>query len=104
MLGVVAQPSSATESGIVLARQPVIQLLDHFGNPTATSGLAITVSASGGSLIGTTTAAADPVTGLATFTNLAIVGSGTVTLTFSGQGVQPITSSSIAVTGSAPPN
>jgi hypothetical protein len=104
MLGVVTQPSSATVSGIVLARQPVIQLLDHFGNPTTTSGLTITVTASSGSLIGTTTAAADPVTGLATFTDLAIVGSGTVTLTFSGQGVHPITSSSIVVAGSAPPN
>jgi hypothetical protein len=104
MLGVVTQPPSATISGIALARQPVIQLLDHFGNPTATSGLTITVTAAGGSLTGTTTAVADPVTGLATFTDLAIVGSGAVTLTFSGQGVQPITSNPIAVTGSAPPD
>ena len=104
MLGVVTQPPSATISGIALARQPVIQLLDHFGNPTATSGLTITVTAAGGSLTGTTTAVADPVTGLATFTDLAIVGSGAVTLTFSGQGVQPITANPIAVTGSAPPD
>jgi hypothetical protein len=104
MLGIVTQPSSAAVSGVVLAFQPAVQLLDHFGNPTATSGLTITVTVSNGSLIGNTTATADPVTGLASFTNLAIVGSGPVTLTFSGQGVHPTTSSSIAVTSSTPPN
>ena len=103
MLGLATQPSSTATSGIALGRQPVIQLLDHSGNPTATSGLVVTVAVSGGSLLGTTSVVADPVTGLAAFTDLAIVGNGSVTLTFSGAHVQSATSSSITLTSAAPP-
>jgi hypothetical protein len=103
MLGVATQPSSTTTSGVALGRQPVIQLLDHFGNPTATTGLTVTVAVSGGSLLGTTSVTADPVTGLATFTDLAIVASGAVTLTFSGAHVQSVTSATITVTSATPP-
>jgi hypothetical protein len=102
-LSVGTQPSSNATSGTVLGRQPVIQVLDHFGNPTATSGLTVTVSVSSGSLIGTTNVLADPLTGLATFTDLAIVGSGPVTLTFSAARMPSATSSTIAVASGSPP-
>ena len=103
MLGMTTQPATTAESGVALTRQPAVQLLDHSGNPTATSGMTVNVTVSGGSLAGTTSAVADPVTGLATFTDLAIVASGAVTLTFSAPGVQSVTSSSITVS-SAPPS
>jgi hypothetical protein len=53
--------------------------------------------------MGTTSVSADPATGLATFGDLGIVGSGVVTLTFSAQGIQAVTSSSITVSGGAAP-
>lgn len=99
MLAMATQPSSTATSGVALDRQPVIQLQDHFGNPVAAGSLMVTVTASSGALLGTTSVAADPVTGLAAFTDLAITGSGAVTLTFSAQGVQSVTSSSITVSG-----
>src|SRR5207237_6067205 len=104
MLGVTTQPATTAESGIALRRQPVIQLFDHSGNPTATSGLSVSASVSGGgSLLGTTSVVADPVTGLAKFTDLKIVGSGIVTLIFSAPGVQSATSAQITVSSAPPP-
>ncbi|MGE5102546.1 MAG: Ig-like domain-containing protein, partial [Deltaproteobacteria bacterium] len=97
MLGITTQPSSATQSGVVLGVQPIIQLLDHFGNSTATSNLTVTVSVSSGTLAGTTSVVADPVTGVAAFTDLRITGSGDVTLTFTASGVQSATSTVITV-------
>ncbi|MGE5732761.1 MAG: Ig-like domain-containing protein [Gemmatimonas sp.] len=102
MLAVVTQPSATATSGVIIGRQPVIQLQDHFGNPTATSNLTVTVAVSSGSLLGTTGVVADPVTGLATFTDLKIVATGDVTLTFSAPGIQSVTSSSITVSIAAP--
>jgi hypothetical protein len=103
MLVMATQPSAAATSGVVLDAQPAVQLQDHFGNPVAAGSLTITVTASSGSLIGTTSIAADPATGMATFTDLGIVGSGAVTLTFSAQGIQAATSTSITVSGGAAP-
>jgi hypothetical protein len=101
MLAITTQPATTAESGVALAQQPVIQLLDHSGNPTAGS-LSVSVSVSAGaSLAGTTSVVADPVTGVASFTDLKIVGTGTVSLTFSAPGVQSATSGPITVS-SAP--
>jgi len=97
MLVMIAQPSATATSGAMLGSQPAVQLQDHFGNPVPAGSLTITVTVSGGSLSGTTSIAADPVTGMATFTDLGIVGSGVVTLTFSAPGIQGATSSSITV-------
>jgi hypothetical protein len=103
MLAMATQPSATATSGTVLDRQPAIQLQDHFGNPVAAGSLTITVTASGGSLLGTTSISADPVTGVATFADLGILGSGVVTLTFSAPGVQSVTSSSITVSSGGVP-
>jgi hypothetical protein len=101
MLVMATQPSATATSGVLLDRQPVVQLQDHFGNPVAAGSLTITVTASSGSLLGTTSIAADPVTGMGTFADLGVLGSGVVTLTFSAPGVQSVTSSSIMVSGGA---
>jgi len=101
MLAITTPPATTAESGVSLAQQPVIQLLDHSGNPTAGS-LSVSVSVSAGaSLVGTTSVVADPVTGVASFTDLKIVGTGTVSLTFTAPGVQSATSGPITVS-SAP--
>jgi hypothetical protein len=97
MLEMIAQPSATAASGATLGSQPAVQLQDHFGNPVPAGSLTITVTVSSGSLSGTTSIAADPVTGIASFTDLGIIGSGVVTLTFSAPGVQAATSSSITV-------
>jgi hypothetical protein len=103
MLAMATQPSAVATSGVILDRQPVIQLQDHFGNPVAAGSLTITVTTSSGSLVGTTSISADPVTGMATFADLGILGSGVVTLTFSAPGIQSVTSSPITVSsGDAP--
>lgn len=97
MLGITTQPSSSALSGIALDVQPVVQLLDHFGNATGASNLTVTVSASSGTLQGTTSVVANLTTGVAAFTDLKIVGSGDVTLTFTATGVQSATSTVITV-------
>jgi len=97
MLGIMTQPSTVALSGVALDVQPVVQLLDHFGNATAANSLTVTVSASSGTLQGTTSVVANPTTGVAAFTDLKIVGSGDVTLTFTATGVQSATSTVITV-------
>jgi hypothetical protein len=97
MLGITTQPSTVALSGVALDVQPVVQLLDHFGNATAANNLTVTVSASSGTLQGTTSVVANPTTGVAAFTDLKIVGSGDVTLTFTATGVQSATSTVITV-------
>jgi hypothetical protein len=103
MLAMATQPSATATSGVILDRQPAVQLQDHFGNPVAAGSLTITVTASSGSLLGTTSIAADPATGVATFSDLGILGSGVVTLTFSAPGIQSVTSSSITVSSGGAP-
>jgi hypothetical protein len=103
MLAMATQPSATATSGVIVDRQPAIQLQDHFGNPAAAGSLTITVTASSGSLVGTTSISADPVTGMATFADLGILGSGVVTLTFSAPGIQSVTSSPITVSSGGAP-
>jgi hypothetical protein len=83
-LSVQTQPSGAS-SGSAFTGQPVVQILDNAGQPVTTgAGAALTVTATiasgNGSLSGTAAVAA--VNGVATFTNLAITGSGAHTLQF----------------------
>ena len=104
-LSITQQPSSSAASGEVLGRQPVVQLLDADGNPVQQAGLAVTATISGGpsggSLQGGTTAATDGA-GTASFSGLVIVGpTGTYQLTFSGAGLQAVTSTSIQITAGA---
>jgi hypothetical protein len=102
-LSVVTQPSATAVSGVPLAQQPVVQLLDSQGNPSRQSGVAVTASigAGGGSLLGGTTAATDG-EGRATFGGLVLMGTnGTRTLRFTADGFAAVTSSQISLTAAS---
>ena len=100
-LAVRVQPSTTATSGVVLAQQPTVQLLDAQGNDTHTAGVAVKVAigSGGGTLHGTTSRQTDA-NGLATFTDLAIEGSpGARTLRFSASGFAAVSSSTINLAG-----
>ena len=102
-LSVLTQPSANAVSGAVLGQQPVIQLLDAGGNPSAQGGVTVQVviATGGGSLAGTVSTATDG-NGRAAFSNLAIAGPpGTYTLRFSATGFAAVTSTQILL-GAAP--
>lgn len=104
-LAVVTQPATAAITGVILTRQPTVQLKDANGNNAAVTGVAVLVSiASGGGTIGGTTSVSTDANGLATFSDLSLSGAtGTVTLKFTatlnGTSVN-VTSTGIAVTAS----
>jgi hypothetical protein len=98
-LSVRTQPSPNAVSGVALAQQPVIQLLDAGGNEATQGGVAVTVAinSGGGTLGGTLTRATDA-NGRATFTDLVISGApGTRTLKFSASGFAAVTSAQITL-------
>lgn len=96
-LAIATQPGGAV-SGLNLATQPVVQIRDANNTLVSTSSLAVTAAiASGtGTLVGTRTVNA--VSGVASFTNLRIDGTGPHTLTFTATGLTAATSSSFTVT------
>jgi hypothetical protein len=98
-LAITTAPGSAAVSGSVLAPQPVIQLQDANGNAVSQSGVQIhaAIATGGGTLGGTTTVATNS-SGSASFTDLAITGSGAQTIQFTATGLTSITSSTIAIT------
>lgn len=83
-LAIVTQPATSAITGVVLSRQPVVQVKDPSGNNVAQGGIAVTASlaAGPGTLAGLVTVNTDA-TGLASFTNLTLSGyTGMVTLAF----------------------
>ena len=94
---ITTQPAGAV-SGVAFTTQPVVRLKDAAGlNINSTQS--VSVSSTGpGVLSGTLSVAA--VNGVAPFTNLAITGTGSHTLTFTTAGATPATSASFAVAGS----
>ncbi|HVZ50283.1 MAG TPA: PxKF domain-containing protein [Gemmatimonadaceae bacterium] len=97
-LAVVTQPGGAT-SGQPLAPQPVVEIRDAAGLRVTGATNPVTVSVGSGTvtLAGTTTVAA--VDGRATFTNLALSGSGGATLAFASGGLTGATSASVTIAG-----
>lgn len=101
-LAIVVQPAATASQGVVLIRQPTIQLKDASGANSSLAGVPVTVSvASGGGTVGGTVTVSSDVTGLVTFTSLSLNGfAGNVTLLFSavlnGQGAS-VTSAAVAV-------
>ena len=93
-----AQPTSAT-SGTSLPSAVVVQVRDATGVtvPGATTVVSAAVLSGGATLSGTTSVAA--VNGVATFTNLQLIGSGAQTLGFSAAGLTSTTSNAIALAG-----
>ena len=99
-LAIVTQPSSAANTGVTFDRQPVLRIVDAIGNPVASANVTVTAAiASGtGTLQGTLSVTTDA-SGVARFTNLAIVGSGTHTIIFAASGLATVVSAPIVVTG-----
>lgn len=105
-LSIVRQPAASAKSGQALATQPSVQLVDKYGNTVTSSGVQVTASIvapeNGRSLTGTSTAATDNA-GIATFADLAIVGSaGAVSLAFTATEMSSVTSGAIALGAGAP--
>ncbi len=96
-VSITTAPSGAV-SGFALTSQPVVAIVDAGGLvvPGATGLVTATVASGTGTLVGTATA--NVVNGVATFTNLGLNGSGSVTLNFAFPGTTSATSSSIAIT------
>jgi large repetitive protein len=95
-IAITTQPVGAT-AGALLATQPVIKVLDSGSNVVTTASASIEVSASGGTLGGTTTVSTS--SGVATFTDLTFAGTANTnyTLTFAATGYTSQTSSSFSV-------
>jgi hypothetical protein len=99
---VTTQPSGSARSGVVLARQPVVQVVDGTGNPVLQSGITVTASIAsgpaGGTLGGSLTASTNGA-GVATFAGLVLTGpAGSYVLGFGSAGVASVTSTPIALT------
>ena len=97
-LGVSTQPSGAT-SGQPFSVQPIVQVRDAGNGVVVGSSAAVTASLASGSgaLSGATTVTA--ASGVATFTDLTITGTGAHALTFSSTGLAAAQSASFSVVG-----
>lgn len=98
-LEIVTQPGSPTQSGVALSPQPVVRLIDAFGNVVPLTGRAVTAALvsppAGASLTNPTEGTVD---GVATFSGLAITGpEGTYTLSFTSTGVTSATADPISL-------
>ena len=101
-LAITTQPSATAQSGTPFPQQPVVQLLDGASNSVSQSGVSVTaaVASGGGTLSGTTTISTGT-NGAATFTDLAITGSGAQTLQFTSAGLTGATSASVTVSATS---
>ncbi|HTR79897.1 MAG TPA: carboxypeptidase-like regulatory domain-containing protein, partial [Gemmatimonadaceae bacterium] len=102
-LALISPPSAVAANGAVFAQQPVLQLRDASGNAATSAGVGVAVSiATGGGTIGGTVLATTNGSGVATFTNLSIVGLiGSRTLSFSATGLVGVASPAITITPGA---
>jgi hypothetical protein len=99
-LTITTQPSGSVAAGAVFAQQPVLQLRDASGNAVSQAGVVVTAAiATGGGTLGGTLTATTSATGVATFTNLSIVGAvGDRTLSFSAPSLTGATSATVTIT------
>jgi hypothetical protein len=97
-LAMVAQPPASVKSGAVLAPAPSVRLEDATGNGVAVAGVPVTVSLSGGGVLGGTLSVQTGADGHATFNDLTITGdAGERTLLFASNGLQSIQSAAVSV-------
>lgn len=103
-LGMVTQPSATAASGVALAQQPSVRLLDASNNPVSQAGVQVSVALAGGtgaSLFGTATATTNA-SGVASFTGLGITGTiGSYSLSFSSSGLTGVSSNTITLSHGA---
>ncbi len=96
------QPSATATAGVPFAQQPVLQILDKFGNfRTNDSATVVTVSRSAGSGVLQGTTARTASAGLVSFTDLAHNVATNITILFTATGVSNITSAPISVSANA---
>jgi hypothetical protein len=95
-ISITTQPVGAT-AGALLANQPVVKVLDSGSNVVTGSSASISVSASGGTLGGSSSVSA--LSGVATFTDLTFAGTANTnyTLTFASSGFTSQTSNDFSV-------
>jgi hypothetical protein len=95
-ISITTQPVGAT-AGALLANQPVVKVLDSGSNVVTGSSASISVSASGGTLGGSSSVSAS--SGVATFTDLTFAGTANTnyTLTFASTGFTSQTSNDFSV-------
>ena len=98
-LAIAQAPSSIAQSGVPLAQQPIIQLVDQSGNPVGQAGVTVTAAlASGPGTLGGTLMQVTDASGRAFFTDLAITGgSGVYTISFSAPGFGTVVSGVIGL-------
>jgi uncharacterized protein YjdB len=102
-LALSTQPAPSASTGVAFAQQPRVQVRDVSNNAVSQAGIAITASiATGSGTIGGTLTVTTDSTGLATFTNLSITGSGSYTLRFSATGLSSTVSNTISLGAGAP--
>src|SRR5438128_2080417 len=99
-LALVTQPSAAAQSGVVLARQPAVQLQDANGSPVSQIGVVVTATiftGPNGATLASSTATTNA-SGGATFSGLTLSGPiGSYALSFAASGFTSATSSTIAL-------
>src|SRR5207247_3386593 len=92
-------PSSAAQSGVALAQQPVLQLEDANGNPVSQGGVVVTATLSPAGATPSNATATTNGSGVASFSGLTLTGTvGSYTLSFGATGLTP---ASAAITLSA---
>lgn len=96
-LGMSVEPGPSASSGVVLAPQPIVQVLDATGTPVAVNGILVTATlASGGGSLGGTVGVRTASDGRAQFTDLVLTGPvGPRTLRFSATGLSAVISRQI---------
>ena len=97
-LAIATQPQGAV-SGSAFTTQPSVQVRDVDGNVATTSTALVTAAIASGNGVLSGTVAVAAVNGVATFSNLAITGSGAHTIAFTSPGLATTTSASLNVTG-----
>jgi hypothetical protein len=104
-LSILQQPSASAITGVPLAVQPKLKLLDVYGNVVRAAGVAVhaTPTMTSGSQLGGSVTALTDATGVAVFTDLALTGpSGTTALVFAQDTLGSATSTNITVGLGAP--
>ena len=104
-LAIVTQPGASAKVGVPLSPQPVVRLLDRFGNAVRQIGVTVSASISpsaGYTLSGNATVQTNN-DGVATFDGLAPSGAvGSITLNFTSPSLTSISSSAITLTAGTP--
>ena len=90
------QAPSAVSAGVAMTPAVTVQVQDQFGNPAASNGVLVTLTATGGSIASGNTASTNS-SGLATFSVITINTAGNMTITASATSLASVTSSTFPV-------